>query len=92
MDNIKFEYKKDLGGYSASNNTVKSTTTSIEERTLSVASYADLNTKMGQLNISDGSLTVYRNGQKANIEVKANETFGNLRTRLSTAFSDLDLR
>ena len=91
LDNIKFEYKKDLGGYSASNNTVKSTTTSIEERTLSVASYADLNTKMGQLNISDGSLTVYRNGQKANIEVKANETFGNLRTRLSTAFSDLDL-
>lgn len=91
LDNIKFEYKKDLGGYSASNNTVKSTTTAIEERTLSVASYADLNTKMGQLNISDGSLTVYRNGQKANIEVKANETFGNLRTRLSTAFSDLDL-
>ena len=91
LDNINFEYKKDLGGYSASNNTVKSTTTSIEERTLSVASYADLNTKMGQLNISDGSLTVYRNGQKANIEVKANETFGNLRTRLSTAFSDLDL-
>lgn len=91
LDNINFEYKKDLGGYSASNNTVKSTTTAIEERTLSVASYADLNTKMGQLNISDGSLTVYRNGQKANIEVKANETFGNLRTRLSTAFSDLDL-
>ena len=45
LDNINFEYKKDLGGYSASNNTVKSTTTSIEERTLSVASYADLNTK-----------------------------------------------
>ena len=84
-------YHDDLGGYAASNDTVKATTTNIEEKTLSVSNYADLSTQMGLLNISDGSLTVYRDGEKATIQINSNETFGDLRTRLSTAFSDLEL-
>ena len=92
LTTIGLVYHDDLGGYVASNDTVKSTTTTIEERTLSVANYADLNTKMGLLNISDGSLTVYKDGEKATIQVKSNETFKDLQSRLSSAFSDLDLK
>ena len=88
---IGLTYNKDLGGYAASSNTTKATTTSIEEKTLSVANYAGFNTKMGLLNISDGTLTVYRNGEKASIEVKKDETFSNLRSRISAEFSDVDI-
>ena len=85
-------YHNDLGGYVSSNDTVKATTTSIEEKTLSVANYADGSTQMGLLNISDGSLSVYRNGEKATIQINSNETFDDLKARLATAFSDLDLK
>ena len=91
LGNINLQYKDDLGGYSASSTVLESTTSDIVEKTISVANYADGATKMGMLNISDGSLTVYRDGQKATIQIKADETFNQLRTRLSTAFADLDL-
>ena len=91
MATVGLVYHDDLGGYGASSDTVKATTTNIEEKTLSVSNYADLSTQMGLLNISDGSLTVYRDGEKATIQINSNETFGDLRTRLSTAFSDLEL-
>ena len=67
------------------------TTTTVEERTLSVANYADLSTKLGLLNISDGTLSVYRDGQKATIQIDSDDTFGNLRAKLAAAFSDLEL-
>lgn len=88
---IGLTYKQDLGGFAASSDTTKATTTLIEERTFSVANYADMNTKMGLLNISDGTLSVYKNGQKATIQVKKDETFGQLRSRISTAFADVDI-
>ena len=91
LGNIGLTYQKDLGGYSASSTVLEATTSDIVEKTLSVANYADGATKMSLLNISDGSLTVYRDGQKATIQIKADETFDQLRTRLSTAFADLDL-
>lgn len=91
LGNIGLTYQKDLGGYSASSTVLEATTSDIVEKTISVANYADGATKMGMLNISDGSLTVYRDGQKATIQIKADETFDQLRTRLSTAFADLDL-
>lgn len=89
---INLMYDNDLGGYVASSDTVLSTTTTIEEKTLSVSNYADSSTKLGQLNISNGALTVYRNGQKATIQINSDETFGDLQSRLSNAFSDLDLK
>ena len=84
-------YHDDLGGYIASDDTVKATTTQIEEKTLSVANYAGYDTKMGLLNISDGTLSIYRNGEKATIQIKKDETFGDLRSRISSAFADVDL-
>ena len=91
LTNIGLVYQNDLGGYIASNNTVKSTTTSIEEKTLSVANYADMKTQLKTLNISDGFLTVYVDGKKGIVEINADETFETLKSRLSTAFSDLTL-
>ena len=89
---IGLVYQDDLGGYVASSDTVLSTVTTVEERTLSVANYADGSTQLGSLNISDGTLTVYKDGQRAVIQVNSNETFDDLRSRLASAFSDLDLR
>ena len=71
--------------------TVNATTTDIEEKTLSASSYADMDTKMGLLNISDGTLTVYRNGQKASIDITSEETFGDLNEKLKNAFTAKDL-
>ena len=88
---IGLTYHNDLGGYVASTDTVRSTTTSIEERTVSVSNYADMSTRLGTLNISDGSLTVYRNGERATVQIQANDTFADLQSRLSAAFSDLRL-
>lgn len=84
-------YNADLGGYVASSDTVMATTTTVEKRTVSVANFANNDTKLGMMNISDGTFSVYKNGQKATIQIKADETFGQLRTRLAAAFSDLEL-
>ncbi len=79
----------DLGGYSASSKEVKSTEVIVEENHNSVANYADYNTKLSLLNISDGTLTLYRNGEKATIQVDSNQTFGDLRSKISAKFSDV---
>ena len=91
LTNINFQYKKDLGGYSASNGTVKSTTTAIEERTLSVANYASMTTKLKDLNISNGTLTIYRDGQKAQVNISDNDTFTTLQSKIATEFKDNDV-
>ena len=91
MATIGLQYHQDLGGFAASSETTKATTTQIEEKTLSVANYAGYDTKMGLLNISDGTLSIYKNGEKATIQIKKDETFGDLRSRISSAFSDVDL-
>ena len=90
--NIYLEQKTQIDGFMESSQDIEETKTIIEEKTLSVANYADLNTKMGLLNISKGSLTVYKNGEKATIQIDSNETFQDLQSRLSSAFSDLDLK
>ena len=91
MATIGLQYHQDLGGFAASSETTKATTTQIEEKTLSVANYAGYDTKLGLLNISDGTLSIYRNGEKATIQIKKDETFGDLRSRISSAFADVDL-
>ena len=88
---IGLTYHDDLGGYVASQDTVKSTTTSIEERTLSVANYADMATELGTLNISGGTLTIYRNGERKTIDIQASDTFSSLQARISGAFNDNDM-
>ena len=95
LEKLDLQYKNDLGGYSASGTVVNSTTSEIVEKTLSVANYADLNTNLGDLNISEGTLTIYRDGQKAQINInkdkttgKITDTFKTLQSKISTEFNN----
>ncbi len=81
-------YSSDLGGYAASNSAVTSTEVIVETRNNSVAKYADANTKLGLLNISNGNLTIYRNGVKAEIIVDSEQTFGNLQSKIAAKFGN----
>ena len=88
VTNLGLVFHDDLGGYSATDSmsSVEQTTTVVTSHTDSVANYAGYDTKMGLLNISDGTLSIYKNGEKATIQIKKDETFGDLRSRISAAF------
>ena len=88
-----FTYNADLGGYSATdaNRPIISTEVIIEEKHNSAANYANDNTKLELLNISDGTLTIYRNGEKATINIDSKQTFKDLRSKISAKFSDVNL-
>ncbi len=85
-------FHNDLGGYSASNDEVEQTISWTEDVVLSVSNYADYDTKMSLLNISSGTLSVFRDGQRATVNVNSDETFGQLRSRIATAFADVDIK
>lgn len=87
-------YSNDLGGYSATDPNTPITTTDVivEEKHNSVANYADYNTKLSLLNISSGTLNIYRNGEKAEINIDAEQTFNDLRSKIAAKFSDVYLR
>ncbi len=91
LDNLGLLFSNNLGGFAASNDSVTQTTTTIEDRTLSVAKYADYDTQMGLLNISSGTLSVYRNGAKKLITIDNTETFSQFRTRIQDALGDVDI-
>ena len=89
--NIYLTYKDDMDGYMASSTEVVETTTIIEEKSASAASFATLDTKMGNLNISEGTFTVYRDGEKAVFNIDPEKTFRDLRSEIAAKFSDVDL-
>ena len=89
--NIYLTYKDDMDGYMASSTEVVETTTIIEEKSASAASFATLDTKMGDLNISEGTFTVYRDGEKAVFNIDPEKTFRDLRSEIAAKFSDVDL-
>lgn len=90
LDNIGLKYEDDLGGYSASQSILNSTTSTIEERTLSVANYIDASTKLSDLNISDGTLSIYKDGQRETFSISSNNTFGDLRSTIAAKFNDIE--
>ena len=92
LTTLGLAFNDDLGGYSASNLICEQTVTIEEDVEFSVANYADYNTKMSLLNISSGTLSVFRNGERATINVESDETFAQLRSRISTEFADVDIR
>ena len=89
---LELNLKNNLVGMMFSTDKVEETTTIIEEHSFSAASYADLNTKLGTLNITGGTLSVYRNGQKILLNIEADDTFSDLRAMLASKYSDLDLK
>ena len=82
-------FNSDLGGYMASESIVISTTQQTDN--VSVSNFANDNTKLGLLNISSGTLTLYRNGQRATVQVDSEETFAQFRARVASAFSAGDI-
>lgn len=90
--NIFLTNKDKIDGFMESSTEVMQTTTTLEEFTLSAANYADMDTKLSTLNISDGTLSIFRNGEKAVINVESDKTFADLRSQISSKFSDVDLK
>ena len=89
-------HAQNLGNYAASSRPVMSTITTNEEKVISAVSYADMDTKLGVIKISNGvigqggSLTIYRNGVRKTIEeIDPNWTFRDLQTKLASNFGDL---
>lgn len=90
--NIFLTDKDKIDGFMESSTDVMQTTTTLEEYTLSAANYADMNTKLSTLNISDGTLSIFRNGEKAIVNIESDKTFTDLRSQISSKFSDVDLK
>ena len=90
--NIFLTDKDKIDGFMESSTDVMQTTTTLEECSLSAANYADMNTKLSTLNISDGTLSIFRNGEKAIVNIESDKTFADLRSQISSKFSDIDLK
>ena len=86
---INLLYDNDLGGFMASTDTVEQTISQVEQRIVSVSNYANDLTQMGLLNISDGTLSIFRNGEKAVVNVDSTQTFGELKALISAKFNDV---
>ena len=91
MNIFGLTYNDDLGGYAQSSAAIEETVTAVEEQTSSAVNYVDGGTKLGLLNVTSGNLSLFRNGVKANIHVDENETVDQLKARIKSAFSDVDL-
>ena len=87
---LNLTFRDDLGGYISSSVDVNQTVD--EEKILSVSNYADYNTAMKLLNISDGTLSIYRDGEKATLNIDSNQTFGDLRAQIAGRFANVDIR
>lgn len=86
-------YNGDLTGYAATapDETVQTIHEVVEKNTGSVANYANDDTKLSLLNISSGTLTLYRDGEKAVVQVDKNQTFGDLKAKIAAQLSDVSL-
>lgn len=89
---IKLTRKNSIDNFTASDSPVLEYKTIVEEHTGSAASFADFDTKLGLLNISSGTISVYRNGVKATININSEQTFRDLRSQIASKFSDIDLK
>ena len=94
--NSLFTFVEDIGkdnnvaGFSASKMDVKKTVEVTDN--LSVAKYIDSDTKLSLLNISEGSFTIYRNGQKGVVNIEDGDTFGDLLGKIKSKFSDVEFK
>lgn len=90
--NIHLAYKSSMDGFMESTSAIVQKTTIIEDKTLSAANYAGLDTQLKTLNITGGTFSIFRNGEKATINVNSDNTFDDLRSQIASRFSDVDLK
>lgn len=82
-------YIGDSTGLQISSKELKYNETHTATSRLSASNYADESVKLSDLNISSGEFTLFNNGVHKIITVDENETLGQLKSRITTAFSDL---
>ena len=85
LDRLGLTYSNDLGGFSASSQEVKSTEVTVTESNNSAAKFADYSTKLSDLNISTGTLSIYVDGIKSTIHIEENDTLGDLNKKIRNA-------
>ena len=78
VDTLSFD-NGNVGVYASS----ESSLTYIGETNYSVANFADANTKLDIVNVTDGTLSIYVDGIKCSIQVNSNETFSDLFSKIS---------
>ena len=86
---LGLSFNDDFGGYSSSSEEIISTT--YEKKDLSVSNWADMDTSLASLNITAGTLSVFRDGQKATIQVTSDDTFATLQNKIQNKFNDIEL-
>jgi flagellar capping protein FliD len=80
-----------INGYSMSADAVMETTSSVQELNNSVSAFANYNTKLSDLGISDGTLSIYNDGKKSIVQIDSSQTFADLRSKIATLSPDTDL-
>ena len=75
-------YNPDKGGYISSTESVISTVTVGED--LSASSWADLDTKLSALNITTGTLSVYKDGCKSSVYIEKDDTFASIQEKINS--------
>ena len=79
----------DLGGYSASSQTVMQSNSIVTEETLSASKHANGSTKMSSLGITSGTFTIYKDGEKFTYQLDANEDFDKFNSDVNARFANV---
>lgn len=84
LDEFGFTLNDNFGGYLKSGSGIYETI--VTEKNVSAANSVNANTKMSLLGITDGTLTLYKNGEANTFDIKADETFRDLQRRFDENF------
>ena len=91
IDTIGLVYNNNLGDYLASSNIVEQTTSEETVLTLSAANFATDGTTFELLSITTGTLSIYRDGQKATLTVESEKTFAQFKQDVKDCFADVEV-
>lgn len=80
-----------MSGFTASENGLIENKVETKEKIYSASNYADMSTQLSNIGISDGTLSIFRNGKKALVTVDSSKTFGDFKNQLNKAFSEEDI-
>ena len=80
-----------MSGFTASENGLIENKVKTKEKIYSASNYADMSTQLSNIGISDGTLSIFRNGKKALVTVDSSKTFGDFKNQLKEAFSEKDI-
>ena len=89
VTNNLLKFNNDIGGFTASNEKVISTT--YEDKILAAAGWAQGDTKLSSIGVTTGTLSVYKDGKRARVEITAGETFNSLQAKIQATLSDVTI-